>query len=83
MRHETVTIDRPGFDFKAAGYLVSIVSVLLLGAVAWPSPGDPAWVKPVLIAGMTTSILGMGLRYIAHLKQREELKRAKQAAPKA
>jgi len=80
MRHETVTIDRPGFDFKAAGYLVSIASVLLLGAVAWPSASDPAWIKPVLIAGMATSILGMGLRYVAHLKQRKELKRTKQAA---
>jgi hypothetical protein len=34
----------------------------------------------VLIAGMGASIAGMGLRYIAHLQQRRELKRAKQAA---
>ena len=52
MRDETVTIEKPGFDFKAAGYLVSILSVFFLGAVAWPGPGDPAWVLPALIAGM-------------------------------
>jgi hypothetical protein len=79
MRHETVTIDKPGLDFKAAGYLVSIVSVFLLGAVAWPSRSEPDWHKLVLIAGMATSILGMGLRYLAHLKQRRELRQAKGA----
>ena len=68
MRHETVTAENTGLDFKAAGYLVSIGSVLLLGAVAWPGPQDPGWVKPVLIAGMATSMIGMLLRYIAHLK---------------
>jgi hypothetical protein len=80
MRHETVTAEKTGFDFKAAGYLVSIGSVLLLGAVAWPGPQDPAWVKPVLIAGMATSMIGMALRYVAHLKDRKEIKRAKRAA---
>jgi len=62
-----------GLDWKAAGYLTSMVSVLFLGAIAWPKPQDPAWVLPVLVAGMVTSILGMGFRYMAHIKQKKEL----------
>ena len=75
MRHETVTAHRPGPDWKGLGYLVSIVSVFLLGAIAWPKPGDPSWHEPVLVAGMVTSILGMAFRYKAHLDQQKELKR--------
>ena len=66
-------------DFKGLGYLVSIVSVLLLGTVAWPKPGDPEWIQPVLIAGIVTSIVGMALRYVAHLQQQKELKQAEAA----
>jgi hypothetical protein len=62
-----------GFDWKALGYLTSIVSVLFLGAVAWPKPGDPAWVLPVLLVGMATSILGMAFRYLAHIQQKKEI----------
>jgi hypothetical protein len=74
MRHETVTITRGGLDWKGLGYLVSIVSVFMLGAIAWPKDSDPSWHVPVLIAGMATSVIGMGLRYKAHLDQRRELK---------
>ncbi|MGZ2412881.1 putative membrane protein YqhA [Sphingomonas sp. F9_3S_D5_B_2] len=81
MRHETVTKAAvAGFDLKAAGYLVSIASVILLGTVAWPKPTDPHWHVPVLIAGMATSILGMAFRYKAHLHQRREMKRTKAEA---
>jgi hypothetical protein len=80
MRHETVTVDRPGFDWKAVGYLVSILSVFLLGAIAWPKSGDPAWHGPVLVAGVATSVLGMAFRYKAHLDQRRELKQTKAEA---
>jgi hypothetical protein len=66
-----------GPDWKGVGYLVSIVSVLFLGAIAWPKPEDPRWHLPVLIAGMTTSILGMGFRYLTHRKQQAEIKKAK------
>lgn len=65
-----------GIDWKGLGYLVSIVSVLLLGAVAWPKGGEPQWYAPALVAGMATSILGMAFRYKAHLDQQRELKRA-------
>lgn len=74
MRHENLSIPtRKGADWKGLGYLVSIVSVFFLGAVAWPGPEDPAWQLPALIAGMVLSIVGMGLRYVAHLKQQKEM----------
>jgi hypothetical protein len=72
--------ERTAVDWKGLGYLVSIVSVFILGAIAWPKPGDPAWMRPALIAGMATSILGMGFRYIAHLKELKEVRAAKAEA---
>ena len=67
-------IDRyAGLDWKALGYITSICSVLFLGAIAWPKPEDPDWILPVLILGMGTSILGMGFRYLAHIKQKQEM----------
>ena len=84
MRHETVTtLSKPGIDWKALGYLVSMVSVFFLGAIAWPKPGDPAWHLPVLIAGMATSVIGMGFRYKAHLDQQRELRRTRAEARRA
>jgi hypothetical protein len=81
MRHENVGVPAvSGFDWKALGYLVSIGSVFLLGAIAWPKPEDPGWHLPVLIAGMATSILGMAFRYKAHLDQKRELKRTEAKA---
>ena len=81
MRHETVTLARgPGLDWKGLGYLISIVSVVLLGAIAWPKASEPSWYAPVLVAGMATSIIGMGCRYKAHLDQRREIKRTKAEA---
>jgi hypothetical protein len=69
-----------GIDWKALGYLVSIVSVFFLGAVAWPKPDAPWWHAPALIIGMTSSIAGMGCRYKAHLDQAREIRKAKAAA---
>jgi len=69
-----------GIDWKGLGYLVSIVSVFLLGAIAWPTQTEPRWHMPVLVAGMATSICGMGFRYLAHLQQMKELKKTKAEA---
>jgi len=83
MRNKSVTVAAAaGLDWKALGYLVSIISVLLLGAVAWPKPSEPKWHAIVLIAGMATSVAGMGLRYIAHRQQQRELRRAEAEARK-
>ena len=78
MRQDTVTILLPtGIDFKAISYLISIASVLFLGAVAWAKENPPGWYYPVLIAGMATSIMGMGFRYFAHLRQKREINKAR------
>ena len=62
-----------GLDWKALGYITSIMSVFFLGALAWPKPGEPAWHLPVLIVGVATSVLGMGFRYLAHIHQKKEM----------
>ena len=80
MLHDNGMDEKPGLDFKAAGYIVSILSVFFLGAVAWPKAGDPEWIAPALVGGMILSIVGMGLRYVAHLKQQKEIKRAEAEA---
>ena len=69
-----------GLDWKALGYLISIVSVFFLGAIAWPKPADPWWHLPLLIVGMATSVIGMGFRYKAHLDQQREIRKAKAEA---
>jgi len=69
-----------GLDFKAAGYLTSIVSVLFLGAVAATKADPPGWYYPALIIGMATSIVGMGFRYLAHLRQKREINEAQKKA---
>jgi hypothetical protein len=48
---------------KGFGYLISIMSVLLLGAGAFKGASQEPFLLLCLIAGMTTSIIGMGLRY--------------------
>jgi len=81
MRHDTVTkAATSDVDWKGLGYLVSIVSVLLLGAIAWPTASEPRWHMPVLVLGVLTSIAGMGMRYRAHILQQRELKQAKAEA---
>jgi hypothetical protein len=81
MNRKTVTIAvPPGLDFKALGYLVSIVSVLFLGAVAWTKENPPGWYYPALVIGMATSIVGMGFRYTAHLREKREIEKARAEA---
>jgi hypothetical protein len=67
-------------DWKALGYITSIVSVFFLGAIAWPERGDPAWHLPALVIGMAISIVGMGYRYKAHRDQKREIERAEAKA---
>jgi hypothetical protein len=76
-------MSKSGIDWKGLGYLVSMLSVCLLGAIAWPKAQDPAWHLPVLIVGMATSILGMAFRYKSHLDQQRELKKAEADAKDA
>jgi hypothetical protein len=81
MRHETVTIPAPtGIDWKGVGYLFSIAGALLLGAIAWPKPEDPKWHLPALLAGVTTTIIGFVIRYVAHLREKRQLRKAQAEA---
>jgi hypothetical protein len=63
-------------DLKGLGYLISTISVVLLGVVAWPAPSEPAWHGAVVVAGMALSILGMCVRYISHRQDRQDIRRA-------
>jgi hypothetical protein len=81
MRHKTVLIASPkGIDWKAVGYLTSIVSVLFLGCAAWSKENAPWWYHPVLVIGMATSILGMAFRYKSHLDEQREIRKAENEA---
>lgn len=57
---------------KSLGYLVSILSVLLLGAVAWHSVADDPGMRAALILGMATSVIGMGLRWAPFFQDQRE-----------
>ena len=83
MDRRTATIPgATGFDWKAAGYLTSIVSVVFLGSVAWLKDNAPWWYYPALIGGMATSICGMGFRYKSHLDDQREIIKAREEAEK-
>jgi hypothetical protein len=69
-------------DWKGLGYLISIASVFVLGAIAWPKPADPWWHLPALILGMMTSVVGMACRYKAHLDEQREIAKAEADARK-
>jgi len=62
-------------SLKGLGYLVSIISVGLLGIVAWPQSDEPLWKAVVVSAGMASSVLGMFLRWLSH--QREQRQKGK------
>jgi hypothetical protein len=57
---------------KSIGYLVSILSVLLLGAVAWGSVEDDPAMRACLILGMLSSVCGMGLRWASFFVDQRE-----------
>lgn len=58
---------------KTAGYLVSTVSVVLLGIVSWKAASERPALMTCLIAGMLASTAGMLLRWISYqVQEREE-----------
>jgi len=63
-------------NLKSFGYLVSTVSVALLGWTAWPG-AQKAGLIPVLIGGMIASVIGMACRWWSY----ELDKRAQRKAP--
>ena len=79
-RHIVTVAASNGFDWKALGYVTSIVSVFFLGCAAWLKQSRPWWYHPALVIGMTTSILGMGFRYKSHLDEQREINKAEEEA---
>ena len=81
MKHETVTIPaRGGIDWKGIGYLFSIAGALAPGAAGCFAPHAPFWYFPALAIGVVTTIIGFGIRYIAHLKQKREIEETRREA---
>ena len=68
-------------DLKGLGYLISTISVLFLGIVAWPQPDEPRWQVWGVAVGMATSILGMGVRFLSHRQDRRDIQRAAHDEP--
>ena len=64
---------------KGLGYLISTLSVFLLGVAAWPRAGDPPEQLWLVIGGMAASIAGMFVRCLSHRKQESDIDEAKQA----
>jgi len=59
--------------FKGLGYLISAMSVLLLGAVSLQAAQESKLLMACLAVGVATSILGMCLRWHSHrLDQRSQ-----------
>ena len=59
-----------------AGYIISILSVLLLGAAAWQQAARENLTLVLLLLGMATSIVGMLMRFIVHRREQAEKERA-------
>ena len=55
------------------GYVLSIVSVALLAWVAWPVPGEHRGLIGAIIAGAVLSVIGMALRWAAHIVQNRKI----------
>lgn len=51
---------------KSSGYLISTVSVILLGIVSWKSASEKPLLMVCLIVGMATSVIGMFLRWLSY-----------------
>lgn len=54
---------------KTLGYLISSVSVALLGLVSWKTASKDPLMSACLIAGMLASVVGMLLRWISYQRE--------------
>jgi hypothetical protein len=57
---------------KTLGYLISSISVVCLGAVSWDSAKEKPLLFALLLGGITASIFGMLLRWLALLVKQAE-----------
>ena len=56
---------------KTFGYLISTLSVGLLGFVAWDTASRKPLLFDCLLLGMAASVLGMFLRWLSHARERK------------
>ncbi len=54
------------------GYLLSIISALLLAVVAWESVADKPAMQGALVIGVALSIIGMILRWRGHSLEKHD-----------
>jgi hypothetical protein len=67
---------------KGLGYLVSTLSVVLLGIVACKSASEQPLLFACLILGMLASVAGMSLRWISHrIEQKRKAAQERAATP--
>lgn len=57
---------------KTVGYVISTLSAVLLAIPSWRSATAHPILLLVLIAGVSTSILGMVLRWLAYMRDRSK-----------
>jgi len=50
---------------KTAGYIISTLSVILLGIVSWKATASDGFLRACLVAGMAASVLGMLCRWLS------------------
>ena len=65
---------------KGYGYLVSIVSVFLLAVPALKSAQESSVMAICLVVGMISSIIGMGIRWLADLRQKAKIRQVRREA---
>jgi hypothetical protein len=67
---------RASNTIKTTGYLVSTVSVILLGVMSWKAASAQPVLMVCLIVGMLASVGGMLLRWISYQVQERETRGA-------
>ncbi len=65
------------YAIKSIGYVISSISVALLGIVAWEA-ADEGWMRPLVLVGVLASIVGMALRWLTY---REDKRQRGELAP--
>jgi hypothetical protein len=72
-----MTRDRNSPVLKTIGYLISALSVILLGLVSWKATATEPLLRFGLIAGMATSVVGMFCRWLSYELEKKKPSRAK------
>ena len=57
---------------KSLGYLISTLSVPMLGVVSWKATETDMTLRLCLLTGMATSVTGMFLRWLSFLHERRK-----------